>query len=150
MSEHIELLLILGRRSIATAMLVIWAVFAAAPVQADPAPARGPSLAWVEVTRPMISCWTIAHDEQPAIDRLLAAAPSWRAGRKPPKGCEVLKRGARYILSKDQPKTAVKLMDYCVPGCSPYLWPTFAPLEAKVGAYLKPSSRPKAVAGYLN
>lgn len=96
---------------------------------------------WLEVTRPMLGC-SGTQDDPELIPRLHNAFADWMGGQRLPDGCSVIRVGTKLLLDYIQPNGAVRLIEVCASGCSPFMWPVYMPQHAFVGTFLRPAQPP--------
>ncbi|WP_439575948.1 hypothetical protein [Phreatobacter sp.] len=96
---------------------------------------------WMEVTRPMLGC-SAAQDDPELIPRLHNAFADWMGGQQLPPGCSAIRVGTKLLLDYVQPTGALRLIEVCSGGCSPFMWPVYMPQHGFVGAFLRPTQPP--------
>lgn len=86
----------------------------------------------------MLACFSLEVEKQDeALEAMLRTVGTWRPGAKLDWPCTELKLGDKYVMAGAQPVGAVNLYTGCRPGCSPYMWATFAPVRSKDDEYLE-------------
>ena len=101
---------------------------------------------WLEVTRPMLGC-SATQDDPELIPRLHNAFADWMGGQRLPDRCSVIRVGTKLLLDYVQPNGAVRLIEVCAGGCSPFMWPVYMPQHAFVGTFLRPARPPEHARG---
>lgn len=103
---------------------------------------------WIRITRPMVTCYSVVIDEDDVswaasvVQKVWPALQAWTADKKLPEQCAGLKVGEKYLLAQTEIPNVVTFWGYCLPGCSPWVWPQFAPPVKAVGPYFVPTSPP--------
>jgi hypothetical protein len=86
--------------------------------------------------------YSATQDDPELIPRLLNAFADWMGGQRLPDGCSVIRVGTKLLLDYIQPNGAVRLIEVCADGCSPFMWPVYMPQHAFVGTFLRPARPP--------